>query len=118
MCAGRALIFFLRWTSNWAQQYADAEFSAAQFRRDILRASWVAELLFESAENRSQEGESRPVEIPEFFIEQVTQSLFRGTRNKSSTHPVDDILSYAKQFKKISLTKSGIEVESQPLADE
>ena len=42
------LIYYIRWSNAWFHRHADQEFQNAQFQKDIIRASWIVELLFEA----------------------------------------------------------------------
>lgn len=112
LTAASTIVFLIRWLSGRAQRQADFDYQNARFRRDILRASWVAELLFE-AHNVQEEGKE-PLSFPESMIEHFCQDLFKAEAGTESEHPFDELKKHAKQFKKFSVGAKGIEVESKP----
>ena len=53
------------------------------------------------------------VEIPESLVERFSQSLFVSDRSPQAHHPVDDLLKYAKRFKRFRVGRDGIEATTQ-----
>ncbi len=96
---GTTFVFYLRWCNQWFQQHAEYEFQKSRFAKDVIRASWIAELLFEAA----GENNDGSVEVPEFLVEQFAKNLFDTPRTNQKHHPIDDLYRYARRFKKISV---------------
>lgn len=97
-------IYFLRWNNSWLNSHAQLEFKNIQFSQDILRASWLAELVFEVGKESNKD-------VPPFMIEQFSKNLFTVNNKIERHHPIDDILKFSKSFKKVKVGKTGIEVE-------
>ena len=108
---GSTLVFLLRWLHSNAKQQAAFDYQNARFHRDILRASWVAELLFE-ADNLAQDGR-QPVRFPDAMIEHFCQDLFKEESSNEAIHPLDDLQQYARKFKRFSIGAKGIDVEAR-----
>ncbi len=107
-------IFFLRHLRLIYTRSEDTDFSIMQFHRDVLRMSWVAELVFEAENNRVGD-EFKSIQIPPVLLEQFSKSLFTTYRDSGSPHPIDDIQQLAKRFKRVSIGSKGLEVESLPM---
>ena len=97
-------IYFLRWSNSWVNKHTEAEFKNMQFSQDILRASWLAELVFEV-------GKESETEVPPVLIEQFSKNLFENKIKEERHHPLDDLFKLTKSFKKVKVGKTGIEVE-------
>ncbi len=103
---GSTLIYYIRWGNAWLCQHAEAEFQNLQFSKDILRASWLAELIIEG---KMENGTI----IPEYILEQYSKNLFNIQKINGKHHPIDDLFKLSKSLKKIKLNKTGIELEKQ-----
>ncbi len=108
---GSTLVFYIRWASRWFSRHAESELSNLQYGKDMLRASWIAELLFEAADHKKDDKDN-PVEFPPFLLEQMCANLFDYRPDSKASHPIDDIQKYAKKFKKFAIGAKGIEVET------
>lgn len=99
------LIFYLKWNDDWFREHAHAEFSNRKLNADILRASWIAELFFESDK---KEG----VKLPPEVINSFTRNLFTDpyTVNKKH-HPFDQAMDILGKFSKIKVGKGICEIE-------
>lgn len=104
-------IFYLRHLRLAYLRSEDTDFTILQFHRDVLRMSWVTELVFEAKNNRSG-NESSSLELPDVVLEQFTRSLFTNTRELSTAHPIDDLQQLARKFKRFSIGQGGVEVEA------
>ena len=106
---GSTFIFYIRWMSRWFKNHADSEISNLQYGKDILRASWIAELVFEAS---SEADGAKKVEIPDYLLQQFCAGLFEHTVDGGQTHPIEDLQKYAKRFKRFKVGAKGIEVEA------
>jgi hypothetical protein len=94
-------IFYIRWNDLWFKEHANAEFENRKFYVDTVRASWIAELLFEWKEKKE-------VPFPDQLINSYTTGLFESNDLvKTAKHPFDDIKSIAGNISEIKFSKSG-----------
>ncbi len=82
-----SLIFYIRWQSRWAEQFATTEQSLKQFHLDVNRANWVVETCLEwQKETESQ--------IPSTLVESLTRGLFtKDDPSPQALHPADELAS-------------------------
>ncbi len=106
---GSTLVFYLRWLNYRFRQHAETEFHNLNFSKDILRASWIAELLLEA--HSPTDERQQPFDIPDFLLEQYSADLFQKSTSSTSIHPIEDLQKYARQFKK--LTVGPVTIESK-----
>lgn len=100
------VIFYFRWTSRWADRLAHNDLEVQQYASDILRASWVAELLFEYKDEQDKE-------IPAEVIARMTEGLFhRREFGAHAYHPSEDLASMIGGIRKIKATPSGVEIDT------
>lgn len=101
------MIYIMRWMNHKYTRHADTEFNNIQLHHDVLRASWLTEMIFESKE--SGDG----VQIPDHLIHTFSQNLFEPRFSDGGHHPLDDIEKIARRFKRVKLEmgKSVIEVD-------
>lgn len=81
------MLYYIRWQSRWAEQFAATENSLKQFHLDVNRANWVVETCLEWR----KESESA---IPTPLIDSLTRGLF--TQNDpapQAIHPADELAS-------------------------
>jgi hypothetical protein len=102
LLAASTLIFFLKWNDAWFRDHARVEFQAMRNHSDILRASWVAELFFESKEVQS-------FEFPPALIDSLTKNLFTEAVENAVNHPSEDVL---KTLGKIKLEAGSLKLNS------
>lgn len=76
------VIYFLRWNDQWVRQHADAEFMAKRYRSDMLRATWVAELVAEWSKDNA-------TPAPAALTESFTRNLFSYETIPSTAHPLE-----------------------------
>lgn len=82
-----SMIYYIRWQSRWAEQFAATENSLKQFHLDVNRANWVVETCLEWR----KETESL---IPASLIESLTRGLFaRDNPTPQAIHPADELAS-------------------------
>ena len=92
-------IFYIRWNDQWFKEHANAEFENRKFSRDIVRASWIAELLFEWKEKKE-------IPFPEQLVISFTTGLFETNDTiKTTKHPFDDLKSLAGSISEIKFSK-------------
>jgi hypothetical protein len=99
------MIYYLKWNDRWFREHADAEFAAKRYKADILRASWVAELVHEWA----KEGKG---ELPAELLGAYTRNLFRDTgASRVSEHPIDHLTSIMKRATEFEVGKGFLSVK-------
>lgn len=99
-------IYYIRWQSQWATQFAATEQSLQQFHIDVNRANWVVETCLEwRKDNRS--------DIPAPLVESLTKGLFSGRETTAQVmHPADELASALMgSASKLSLDINGNKVE-------
>lgn len=98
-------VYYLKWNDRWFREHADNEFAAKQYQADILRASWVAELV---SEWQTENGDG---ELPPELISAFTRHLFRdvgGTRENE--HPLEAVTGMVKRVTSVTVGKGSISV--------
>ena len=102
-------IFYIRWNDLWFKEHANAEFENRKFYVDVVRASWIAELLFEWKEKKE-------VPFPEQLITSYTTGLFQSSDIvKTAKHPFDDVKSLVGNVSEIKFSKKdGISLKKKP----
>ena len=75
---------------------------------DVIRASWVAEMLIEW--NEEQDKEKKPFPLSSF-----TQGLFRGVGWSEYTdhHPMGGVAKLFSRFEKLKVAKDGLELSQR-----
>lgn len=102
------LIFYLRWTTRWADLIAHQDLANQQYASDIYRASYIAELLFEYKDEQGKE-------IPSEVVEGMMVGLFERDEFKGGKyHPAEDAISFVKRLRKIKSGNEGVEIEVAP----
>lgn len=101
-----SIIYYIRWQSRWAEQFAATENSLKQFHLDVNRANWVVETCLEWR----KETESL---IPAPLIESLTRGLFtRDSPTPQAIHPADELASaLVGSASKISLAVGDSKIE-------
>lgn len=101
-----SIIYYIRWQSRWAEQFAATESSLKQFHLDVNRANWVVETCLEWR----KETESL---IPTPLIESLTRGLFsRDSPTPQAIHPADELASaLVGSASKISLAVGDSKIE-------
>lgn len=95
------ILMYLRWIRAIYSDAADFDFESAKFKRDILRANWLAELMLE-AKNPTREG-AEPLDLPDALLAQFSNRLFDSIKASAIEHPLEQLQRYAKQFKKLTV---------------
>lgn len=106
---GGTIIYYLKWNDRWFREHADAEFAAKRYKADILRASWIAELVQEWI----KEAKDQP--LPTELLEAYTRNLFRDVgATRLSEHPVDHLTAIMKRATEFQIGKGLFSVRSDP----
>lgn len=99
------MVYYLKWNDRWFREHADSEFAAQRLKMDILRASWIAELVHEWA----KEGKG---DLPPELITAYSRNLFTGGKgSRLSEHPMDHMTSLLKRATEIQVGKTGFSVK-------
>lgn len=101
-----SVIYYIRWQSQWAIQFATTEQSLKQFHIDVNRANWVVETCLEWRKDNQSE-------IPASLVESLTRGLFSGRETTAQVlHPADELASALMgSASKLSLDINGNKVE-------
>jgi hypothetical protein len=98
------LVFYLKWNDDWFREHAHAEFYNRKLNSDILRASWIAELFFES-------GKKEGFKLPSEVVASFTRNLFVDSYSANKKHhPFDQILDTVGKVSTIKFGKGIWEV--------
>jgi len=98
------LIFYFRWTSRWADRVAHDDLAVAQYATDILRASWLVELLFEYKDERQKE-------IAPEMLASLSEGLFKREEFRvAHYHPTDDVTSLVRRIRSLKAGPEGLEI--------
>jgi hypothetical protein len=101
------LVYFTKWTDQWFRRHADAEFHNMQFENDILRASWLAELLFEWDTEKAGQ-------FPTDLVRSFSRYLFDNTNSSSPDHPSEALARLVDEASSIKVGKGAFEVSKPP----
>lgn len=100
------LVYYLKWNDNWFRSHADAEFRNLKLNSDILRASWIAELFFESESDDT-------VNLPTEVITAFTRNLFTDPYpGKTQSHPLDSVSGMLGSITKLKVGKGAFEIQT------
>ncbi len=99
------LIYYIKWNDQWFKEHAEAEFRNMRFAADILRASWLAELLFE------WEKEKKSTQLPESIIASLARNLFRDERWGDTEHPAEALTKALGGVSSLRVSKDGVEIK-------
>lgn len=100
-------VFYIKWNDHWFQEHAQAEFTNRKFAADMLRASWLAELVMEW-ESKKQ------TEFSPELISRLSMSLFEAPRMQyRSQHPFDQLQELFKTISRVKISKDGVEVAKE-----
>lgn len=102
---GSTLVFYLRWENLWSTQHADFEWRNRKFADDALRASWLAELLFEWHEEKGKGP------FPPELIRSFSTDLFATWKTSASEHPSEDLVKLLQSLKRVRVGRNLLEVE-------
>jgi hypothetical protein len=91
------LVYYLKWNDRWFREHAEGEFASKRYKSDMLRASWLAELVSE----RAQAGQP---ELPPEMMDSFTQNLFRGSAQLAEAeHPFEQVTGLIKRARKLEV---------------
>ena len=100
-------VFYIKWNDHWFQEHAQAEFTNRKFAADMLRASWLAELVMEW-ESKKQ------TEFSPELINRLSMSLFEAPKMRyQSQHPFDQLHELFKTISRVKVSKDGVEVAKE-----
>ncbi|MBI5687854.1 MAG: hypothetical protein HZC54_22515 [Verrucomicrobia bacterium] len=100
-------VFYIKWNDHWFQEHAQAEFTNRKFAADMLRASWLAELVMEW-ESKKQ------TEFSPELINRLSMSLFEAPKMRyQSKHPFDQLHELFKTISRVKVSKDGVEVAKE-----
>lgn len=101
-----AIVYYIRWQSLWAAQFANTEQSLRQFHIDVNRANWVVETGLEWQKETS-------TDLPTPLVESLTRGLFAEREPATQVlHPADELASaLLGSASKLSLDVAGSKVE-------
>jgi hypothetical protein len=97
------MIFFIRWTDQWFKEHARVEFWNIKLSSDILRASWLAELIFEWEAKEERE-------FPEALSATFSRNLFQETKLGQAEHPGEQLLSLLGRAASVKVSKDNVQV--------
>lgn len=108
------LVYRLKFSADGYRLHAETELANQKFRQDILRASWLAELLFEAATKDETRGREAII-IDDQLLAQLAKGLFEYNASaKPAKHPIEELQQYARQFKKLTVGPVQIESKDDP----
>jgi len=101
------LWYFVRWQDRWQQTHAIAELQNRKNRKDMLRASWLAELFIET-------GKDEKIQLPDTLLEEMSHGLFVAPNEATVTeHPLEVLFKRAG-LDRLKVGKTGIELNKAP----
>lgn len=83
------IVYYLKWNDQWFRQHAQAEFLTKRYQSDMIRATWVAELMAEW--KKEYDGA-----FPESIASAFTKNLFVDDTIPEVKHPADALSSLLK----------------------
>lgn len=98
------VVYYFRWLNQWATVHAQAEFRNMRFAADILRANWLAELLFEWETEKDRD-------FPEALIEHFTKNLFQDEKMTATDHPAEQLGKLLSQITSFKVDQAGVEIK-------
>jgi hypothetical protein len=103
------IVYYLRWNDQWFREHAAAEFRNKKLASDVVRASWLAELVFEVKEKDRQ--------LPDLLINRFSEGLFLDTQSAPTEHPADQMISLLGKVTSLKANKDGAEMTMAPAKD-
>lgn len=102
------VIYFIRWTSEWARQHADEEFRNRTRVLDIGRSAWLLEAVRDAQDNKT--------EIPPDLLKDLSRNLFSLSPvvDPSDLHPqaISDLIMQGLASLRLK-TPDGTEIEAK-----
>ncbi|EKD81723.1 MAG: hypothetical protein ACD_39C01668G0002 [uncultured bacterium] len=102
------LFYFLKWQDYYFTTHSEVEISNQVYKNDILRANWLAEMVYES---KLKEDTSMPNELLASFSRNLFAS--RNSKTKVPVHPYEEVFSVIKNIKGVTVDNSGIKIENK-----
>jgi hypothetical protein len=100
---GSSLWYFVRWEDRWQQTHATAELQNRKNRKDMLRASWLAELSIEV-------GKDEKGRLDSVLLEELSRGLFVAPDEPQVTeHPLEVLFKRAR-LDRLKFGKMGVEM--------
>lgn len=100
------LVYYLKWNDRWFREHADGELAVKQYKADILRASWIAELVSEW--EKENDGE-----MPPHLLEAFTRNMFRQLGQvRESEHPYDHVANLIKRATEVNIGRGVFSVRT------
>lgn len=96
------IIYYLRWSDQWAREHAQAEIRNKKLNTDILRASWLAEMFFE--------GKDKDHLLPDMLLSRFSEGLFVESSANAPEHPTDQMVELLKKISSVKVSKEAVEV--------
>lgn len=96
------LIYYVKWIDHWFREHARAEFQNRKLRSDIVRASWLAELIFE--------GRDKNKELPDLLVARFSDGLFLEASDRGVEHPTESAVGFLQKISSIKLGQGTLEV--------
>jgi hypothetical protein len=107
---GSSLWYFVRWEDRWQQTHATAELQNRKNRKDMLRASWLAELSIEV-------GKDEKAKLDPALLEEMSRGLFVAPDEAQVTeHPLEVLFKRAR-LDRLKFGKTGIELTKRTRPD-
>lgn len=100
---GGLLWFWIRWTSQWFKENAQAEFRIRQLALDFDRASWLVEVTREWADAK--------VEPPQELIDAMARGLFESGESPEKRRRLGDLASHLERAERVRLKYGENELE-------
>ena len=102
------IIYFIRWSSEWARQHSDEEFRNRARVLDIGRSAWLLEAVKDAQDNQR--------EIPPELLKELSHNLFAYAppADVSNLHPqaITDLIMQGLASLRVK-TADGTEVEAK-----
>jgi hypothetical protein len=103
-------VYYLRFSTRWLEEHKNIEISYMKYEADMLRASWIVELLFEWEEMARRTGSDR--EFPKELIAGISRYMFEiASTGGSAKHPLEEALQNLQGVSKLRFGKAGFELE-------
>jgi hypothetical protein len=105
------LVYYLKWNDRWFREHAEVELASKRYKSDIVRASWVAELVSEWAAEDNKE-------LPKELVEAFTRNLFNSVGPvRESEHPIEFLGNMMKRAEEIDFSKGRIAIRGKQASD-
>jgi hypothetical protein len=96
------LIYYIKWSDQWFREHAQAELRIKKLSSDILRASWLAELVLE--------GKQADQQLPEALMSRFSEGLFADSLVSATEHPSDQMVALIRKLSSVKVNRDGVEL--------